>query len=182
MLYLDDQKLKEGEDNAKVQGMLDAALKSERFQLASTWFHCVRMDASVLDKDSPYYPLFEGNNPPRLVLVSRKAERYVPFLGTTSQGVNWADIASVLKVDYKKDATRAVKGIERLLSKFDAVDNRIKELNAQLERATEAQAASKIKKLQAKLAEEDKERQKLFDEKKELEDLGLRAPEAKKAD
>ncbi len=164
----------------KVKSLLDAALKSERFTLTSNWFHCVRMDRSVLEKSHPYHSLYAGQNPARLLLVSSDGSKLVRFLGTAQQKVTWAGIVSVLKKDYRKDPTAAVKAIERLLSKFDALDDKQKELQAQLARAAKKNQKDKLAVYKKKIAAVDKERTKVFQQKAKLEKLGLRS-ESKKA-
>ncbi len=165
----------------KVQDLLSAALKSERFQLASQWFNCMQIDEGVLDVDHPSHSVFSGRHPGRLVLASADGRKVVKFLGTAKDRVSWAGIASILKPAYRKDPTAAVKGIERLLSKFDALDSKRKELQAQLARYAKKQQADKIKSFKKKLAKNEKQRTKLFEQKKKLENLQLR-PESKKAD
>lgn len=164
----------------KVKSLLDSALKSERFTLTSNWFHCVRMDRSVLEKSHPYHSLYAGRNPARLLLVSSDGSKLVRFLGTAQERVTWAGIVSVLKKDYRKDPTAAVKAIERLLSKFDALDDKQKELQAQLARAAKKNQKDKLALYKKKIAAVDKERTKVFQQKAKLEKLGLRS-ESKKA-
>ena len=164
----------------KVQKMLTEALKSERFQLASKWFQSVELDDAVLEKDHPYHLLFAEKRPPALLLASPDGKKIVRFLGTKSQKVNWRDVSAVLMASYKGNPTKSVKGLERLLSKFDALDNRRKELNAQIARYKEKQDAAKIKSLNAKLAVYEKEREKVLAEEKKLRSLVLSSK--KKAD
>ncbi len=142
---------KVGKDK-KLTRMLKGALESERFQLASKWFQCIEVDDSVLQEDHAYHLLFEQRRPPVLLLASPDGKKIVHFLATKSQKVNWRDVNGVLKASYKGDPTKAVKGLEKLLSKFDALDDRRKELNAQIARCDDKKDARKIKALQAKLA------------------------------
>ena len=176
LIYLRDHK-----SSPKVTSLLTSALKSERFQLASQWFHCVQVSNDVLQEGHAYHALFRGKNPARLLLASCDGKKIVPFLGTVQQKVNWPAIAGVLKKGYKKDPTTAVKKIERLLSKFDALDDKRKELRAQLARAGKKNQRSRIKILEAKLAANEKDRTQVFADKTKLEDLGLRG-DAKKSD
>lgn len=164
----------------RIQKLLDAALKSERFQLAARWFNCIQVDDAVLEKDHAYHLLFKGANPPALLLASPDGKKIEDFLGTKADKINWNDISSVLTASYKGNPTKAVKGLERLLSKFDALDNKRKELNAQIERCNEKQDAAKLKKLKVKMEEQEKERQEVLAEEKELRELVLRSQ--KKAD
>lgn len=170
LIYLSDHK-----SDAKVTRLLTAALNSERFQLASKWFHCVQVSSDVLNEGHAYHALFRGKHPARLVLASRDGKRVVPFLGTAQKKVNWSGIAGVLKKDYKKDPTSAVKAIERLLFKFDALDNRRKELQAQLARAAKSNQRDRIKSIEKQIATNEKDRTGVFAKKTKLEDLGLRS-------
>ncbi len=176
LIYLQGHK-----SDAKVTGLLNAALTSERFQLASKWFHCVQVSSDVLNEGHAYHALFRGKHPARLVLASRDGKKIVPFLGTAQKRVNWSGIAGVLRKDYKKDPTSAVKAIERLLLKFDALDNRRTELQAQLARAAKSNQRDRIKSIQKKIVANENDRTEVFAEKTRLEDLGLRSA-AKKTD
>lgn len=167
--------LVQSKSDKKVEALLQAALKSERFQLASKWFHCVRVDDSVVDPAHPYASLFAGKKAPRLVLASRKGTKVAPFLRTTSDKLSWSKIAAVLKVDYRDDPTRAVKSIERLLSKFDALDSKRKELNAQLARHTEKKRKSAVRAIEKKLVALEKQKAAVVAAKTKLEALELRS-------
>ena len=164
----------------KIQKLLTEALKSERFQLASKWFQSIELDDAVLEEDHPYHLLFARKRPAALLLASPDGKKIVRFLGTRSQRVNWRDVSAVLMASYKGNPTKSVKGLERLLSKFDALDNRRKELNAQIARHEEKQDTAKIKSLKAKLAVHEKEREKVLAEEKKLRSLVLSSK--KKAD
>ena len=159
----------------KVKKLLDAALKSERFSLASQWFHCVKIGDEVLVETHPLHPFFKGKNPASLVMMTADAKKHVSFLGTTSQKVKWSPIASVLKASYKKNATSAVKGLEKLLCQFDTLDGKKNELNAQLKRAQKSKNKSKINSIKKKLAAQEKDRKKAFEEEAKLRELQLRA-------
>ncbi len=155
--------------------LLNGALESERFQLASKWFQCIQVDDAVLEEDNEYHVLFEQRRPTTLILASPDGKKIVNFLGTKSKKVNWRDINGVLKASYKGDPTKAVKGLEKLLSKFDALDDRRKELNSQLERCAKKKDAKKIKSLQAKLAKQERDREDIIEQEKRLRELVLRA-------
>jgi hypothetical protein len=161
----------------KVQALLDSALHSERFTLASKWFHCVRVDTSVLEKDHPYHALYSGKNPARLLLASRDGGRIVRFLGTPRQKVTWAGIVSVLKKDYRLDPTAAVKGIERLLSKFDALDDKQKELQAQLDKAEKNNRLDTVALYRKRIDALDADRTRALARKAGYEELVLRSLE-----
>jgi len=172
------------EDKAatKIQKLLTAALKSERFQLASKWFQCVEVDDAVLETDHPYHLLFNQKRPPALLLASPDGKKIVRFLSSKTQKVNWAGISSVLKTSYKGDPTKAVKGLEKVLCDFDALDARRTELNAQIERYKKKKNTAKIKTLEAKLAKQAKAREKILAEEKRLRELVLRRKKEDKKD
>ena len=159
----------------KLTRMLKGALESERFQLASKWFQCIEVDDSVLQEDHAYHLLFEQRKPPVLLLATPDGKKIVHFLANKSQKVNWPNITSVLNNSYKGNPTKAVKGLEKLLSKFDALDDRRKELNSQLERCAKKKDAKKIKSLQAKLAKQERDREDIIEQEKRLRELVLRA-------
>lgn len=159
----------------KVAKLLAAALKSERFSLASQWFHCVTVGDDVLHKSHPLNSLFAGRRPAALVLLSSDLKKRVSFLGSTQQKVKWTPIASVLKASYKKNPTRAVKALEKLLCTFDTLDGKRKELGAQLARAEKKKNKHKIASIQKKMAAAKKDRTKVFAEEEKLRELVLRA-------
>jgi len=158
----------------RVKTLLGQALKSERFSLASQWFHCVKVGDEVLGEHHPLHELFDGRNPPALVLVTPDAKKRVAFLGTSSQKVKWTPIASVLKASYKKNATTAVKGLEKLLCEFDRLDGKKNELNAQLARAEKKRNKGKVASIRKKLAAEAKDRSKALEAEAKLRDISLR--------
>ncbi|MHC4813664.1 MAG: hypothetical protein ACYTGW_18605 [Planctomycetota bacterium] len=163
------------EEPTKVQKLLTAALKSERFQLASKWFQCVEVDDAVLEEDHPYHLLFSQKRPPALLLASPDGKRIVHFLSRKSQKVTWTGISSVLKASYKGDPTKTIKALEKLLCDFDALDARRKELNTQIERCKEKKDTAKLKTLEAKMAKQEKAREEALAEEKRLRALVLRS-------
>lgn len=161
--------------DARVKTLLKQALKSERFSLASQWFHCVKVEDDVLGQHHPLQRLFDGRNPPALVMVTADAKKRVAFLGTSSQKVKWTPIASVLKASYQKNATAAVKGLEKLLCEFDRLDGKKNELNAQLARAEQKSNKSKVTSLRKKLAAAAEDRSRALELEAKLRDITLRA-------
>ncbi|PIE22066.1 MAG: hypothetical protein CSA62_14270 [Planctomycetota bacterium] len=158
----------------KVEALLKATLKSERIQLASDWFYCVKVPEHASDPEHPWSVLFDDRHPERIVLYTRDGGCKVGFLGSTRHKVNWKGFARVLKKDYKRDATRAVKQINQLLSKYDAIDSRKKDIQEQLDRAKEGSDKRKIQKYNKKLEELEKELKKALRQEEKLRDLGLK--------
>lgn len=165
----------------KERKLLGEALASERFKLASQWFHCVQVTKAVMEKDHPYHGLFAGKSPPRIILATPDGKKVVHFLGNASQRVNWPDIAGVLKTAYEKDPTTAIRSLERLLNTFDVLDAKIMNLGDQIAMASEKNNTSSLELLKAKLEKLEVERKKVLAEEKELRELVLRKVEAKKA-
>jgi len=161
--------------DAKVAKLYQEALASERFSLASRWFHCVKVGDEVLDEQHPLHQLFAGRNPSALVMLSPDGKKQLSFLGTTQQLVKWTPIASLLEASYKKDPTTAVKGLEKLLCTFDMIDGKQTELNAQLERAQKKPDENKIAAIKQKLADGGQALEQAFAEEEELRKLVLRS-------
>lgn len=159
----------------KVVKLLAAALKSERFQLASQWFYCVKVGDEVLQTNHPLNSLFVGRRPAALVLLSADTKKRVSFLGTKQQRVKWTPIASVLKASYKKNPTNAVKALHKLLYKFDALDSKKRELASQLARAEKKNNKYKAASVQKKMLLAKKDRTEVLAEEEKLRKLVLRA-------
>ena len=152
----------------KTTAMLDAAMKSENLILASYWFHCVKVDSRVTEEAHPYNALFAGKNPPRMILSTWDGKRQYSFLGTSKSKIRWDKIVKVLKVEYKRDPKKAVKELYSVLSKYDFIDSKEKELRSQMDRAKDKGKKARLKtldtkwkKLQEDRAETDKREQKL---------------------
>jgi hypothetical protein len=62
------------------------------------------------------------------VIISRDGKTKVGYLSTRQKKVDWNGLARVLRRDYKRNATTAVKKINQLLSQYDAIDSRKKEV------------------------------------------------------
>lgn len=160
-----------------LDSLVDRSFKNERVQLASQWFHCVKVGKEVLDPSHPLHALFQGTRAPRVILSSWDTQRIVRALGTTKQKLDWQDVLDVLKVDYKKSPAKHVKELMRVLDKFDKVDGLRKSVADQLKRAEEKNQKSKIRRLRAKLAKLDKDFEQIATREKEYQDLGLRRAE-----
>ncbi len=87
-----------------------------------------------------------------------------------------------MKVDYKKDPNKAIKGWRKILNTFDSLDSQLKEFRAQLERMELKYGpnSDKTKKLEKKIAKIDKAMEKAVAAEKKLMNLVLRhAPKVK---
>jgi hypothetical protein len=124
--------------------------------------------------EHPWSELFDERRPERVVIISRDGKTKVGYLSTRQKKVDWNGLARVLRRDYKRNATTAVKKINQLLSQYDAIDSRKKQVEAQLASSKADKDERKTKKYEKQLAELLEDKAKLEKEEKKLRDLGLR--------
>lgn len=165
----------------QVNDLFKAAIASERFKLASQWFHCIKLDEKDIE-NSKYRNLFPGRNPAHIVVSTTDGTKRVEMLGTTGQKVTWKKLTSVLKKSYKKSPDSAIKRLEKLLNTFDALDQRETELNAQLARNQDKNKKSSVKKIEKQLEKLAKERQDALDAEAKARELELRREELATSD
>jgi hypothetical protein len=168
-------------DKTRLDDLIDRSLGNEMVQLASGWFHCVKLPEAVYEKSHPFNALFAGKNPPRIVLAGADGKR-VEALGTVQQKLDWRDVMGVLARHYRKSAEQAVKSLQRVLMDYDTLDAEREEVAAQLKRAEDAKNARKIEKAKARIAELDAEATKLQEQETKLRDLGLKGESKEKGD
>jgi hypothetical protein len=168
-------------DKDRLTDLIERSLGNELVQLASGWFHCVKLPEAVYEKNHPYNALFAGKNPPRIVLAGADGKR-VEALGSVQQKLDWRDVMGVLAKHYEKNAEQAVKSLQKLLLNYDQLDVERDDLAAQLKRAEEAKNARKIEKLKARMAELDKEVADLQQQETKLRDIGLKGETKAKGD
>lgn len=166
--------LRDCEGCANKEGdLLKRSIEDERFILGTGWFHCVRLPHEVVEEDHVVSSLFQGSIPPHVVLATWDAETIVPVNRASAKEL-WGGMERVLRKDYKKNAGKAMKGLQRLLVDYDKIDGRMAELEAQLAAKLAGGKERKAKKLQQELASLEKERAKLFEKEEKLRDLQLR--------
>lgn len=169
---------KEADDKDRLEDLIQRSLGNEKVQIASAWFNCVKLPEAVLDERHPYNALFAGKNPPRVVLASAEGKR-VEALGSPRHKLDWRDVVGVLAQDYKRSAEQAIKSLQKLLMDYDKIDMQRDDLTAQLKRAEESKNARKVERIQAKIADLDKEAAALQEQERKLRELGLKAAESK---
>jgi len=158
----------------KVDDLVNRTLANEQVILASQWFHCVRVSKEAADPRHPFHALFEGTNPPHIIMTSWSGSKLTPRLATTADKVFWKEIVRVLRVDYRKNPTKHVRDLQRALDKFDMLQAKRDELTRQLAAATEKKKAARQKRLEKKLAEVEQDLAKAAERETKLKDLGLR--------
>ena len=158
----------------KATVLLNAAVKSENLKLASYWFHCVKVDARVTEESHPYHALFAGKNPPRMILSTWDGKKQYRFLGTPKHKIKWDKIIKILKVEYKRDPKKAVKDLYSVLSKYDFLDSKEKELRAQMDRAKDKGKKARLATLEKKWKELQEDRVEADAREQKLRELILR--------
>lgn len=162
-----------GSDDA----LLSRSLDNEKTLILTRWFHCVKLPNHVLQDTHPFHKLFDGDDPPHLVLVSADGETKMPFDGRQAQSELWKDMFAMLKADYAKQPEPVVKSLLRLLDRFDYLDSKEEELKAQLDDAIVAAGptSSRAKRLIQKLNELQKDKKATLAEEEKLAELDLKA-------
>lgn len=166
--------LRDCEGCANKEGdLLKRSLDDERFILGTGWFHCVKLPHEVIEEDNALSALFTGSIPAHIVVATWDAETIVPINRASAKEM-WDGMEKVLKKDYKKNAGKAMKGLQRMLVDFDKIDGRMAELETQLAAKEANGQEARANKVRNELAELEQERAKLFVQEAKLRDLQLR--------
>jgi len=167
-----------GIKDRKLASLIDRLLKSERFRLASRWFHCIRLPRDANQPGHTFAKLFGGTRAAHLLLLSTSGKKRVKLLQTSKAKASWSVVASVLREDYSQDPTTRIREYQMLLNQFDACDSRIAELEERIEGLRERAVthevdARKVRRLEARLADAFREREQLVKLECKVSDLGL---------
>ncbi len=148
--------------------------------LLSQWFHCVRLPKEVLRSDHPFHEVF-GTPAPHLLLASPDGTEVVAMPGDLSRVQLWKAMETMLAQHYDGPLQQRLRGLNRLVGKYDAVDEEIRALLHQQELAAEKYGprSAKAKRLARRLAKARAEREELDRQRDELLDLPLRTPAAR---
>lgn len=155
--------------------LIKRTLLDERFLLATPWFHCVRLQHEVVGDEHPLHKLFEGSRPAHVVVSTWDAERIIALPRFAPKDI-WQAMRTVLRKEYKKNPETAMKGLVKLLSNYDALDERERELRDQLKVKEERGKDRRVQQLVAELKELAEDREELFDKERELRDIQLKSP------
>lgn len=153
--------------------LLKRTLQDERILLAMPWFNCVKLGHDTIEEDHPYNKLFYGSIPAHIIVASWDGKRVVniPRAGCKE---TWASMQKVLRVSYKKSASTAMKGLAKILEKYDALDEREQELMEQLAVKEERGKKARAQKLREEIIEVGLDRDKAIEKEKDYYDLGLK--------
>ena len=95
-----------------------------------------------------------------------------------TQAALWRSMDEILRKSYRKSYEKALRDLRSLMTRYDQLDVAEDQFREQLEAEREdlRPSKSKIKKLEAKLVDRQKQRKKLQARERELMDLGLILP------
>jgi len=164
--------------NGTDHALLSKTEGNERTLLMARWFHCVKLPTHVMKEDHPFTNLFAdypAKDVPHLFLISRDGKVSVPLKGDQSPGELWEKMEQIIAYDYKKSPKKALKEVQKLLVKYDTLDEKeaLIEERMQLELEENGPKSKKYKKLKAELADVQKERADLKKKEAKHMDLGL---------
>ena len=160
--------------------LLSRKMDNERTVLMTHWFRCVKLPNDVLTENHPFRHLFAAEHPPHVFLCDRDGTDELTFDGAQSQRDLWKAMKTVLARHYSGDPDRAVKGLRKLLNRYDFLDAQKDEYLARLDDdlVKHGPKSSKVKKLRRKLESLAADRKKVDEEREKLFDLGLKAETA----
>lgn len=172
LLVLRECRLCNGTDDA----LLSRGGGNERTLIMARWFHCVKMPIEVLEEDHPFTKVFEEDHPPHLFLARWDGSNPIPLRGDLSRTELWNNMYTMLDSEYKKDAEKAVKEIERIISQYDVLDEKIARLEIAIDDEIERRGpqSKKLKNKRSQLEEAQKDMAKLKDKEAKLSQLGLK--------
>jgi hypothetical protein len=161
LLVLRECKVCNGTDDALLsRGNID----NEKTFLLSRWFHCVKLPVDVLEKDHPFYELFDHEDPEHMFMSARDGANKLPMESERSRAELWDNMMEVLAANYEEEPASQVKQMAKLIDRFDVVDTEIFDLEADVDQVLEKKGPGdkKLKKLNRKLEDAREERQDLF--------------------
>lgn len=148
--------------------LLSAEPDNERTRLMLRWFHCVKLSADVMyDESHPFHQLFvQGEDSPHLFVSDPDGGNFRPLESERSRTELWDALSEAIERSYVKNPRSRLKELTRLLDKYDLVDRRIAEIEANIDRTIEKKGpkASKLVKLRRDLERERAKMAKLDEE------------------
>ena len=161
-----------GTDDALLTRQAD----NERTMLLSRWFHCVKLPPNVLDEDHPFKKLFPGEESAHLFVARSDGNGRLDLDGAQSRTELWGVMGALLKTEYSQKADRPLKQLLRILDQYDALDERITQLEISLDDQIEKNGpgSSKVKKIKKELARFHEDRAGLRAKANKISNLKLR--------
>lgn len=135
----------------KVRKAFEKTLKDEKILLSLRWFHCIKMDRRVAEKENVFYKIFDRRPMPDLIVCSRDGAKFIGFHGIIKARKLFSAMIKALRVEYRRSPVRALKAWFTLLNRFDSLDSREIQLRRALQKYTIKKQFNKIKPLLQKL-------------------------------
>lgn len=159
LLVIRECKVCNGTDRA----LLSKRADNERTQLLARWFRCVKLPQDVRDENHPFYQLFPKKDAEHLFVSSPDGTLRVGLESEGSRTELWASMLEVLKAEYKKKPTSALKKIAHCLDELDVVDERRAQLSLRRDEILEKDGpgSRKLKKVAKDLAKLEAKRDEL---------------------
>lgn len=126
----------------------------------------------MVERGNPLNALFPGQDSAHLIAATWDGKRLVQLRKAGDKACQ--ALESVIHVAYAKEAEPPAKGIVRMLSEFDALDQRKTDLQTQAATKERREKGERLELLKGEIAKIDAQLQKLFEQEKKLRDLGLK--------
>jgi len=154
---------------------------NERTLLMSRWFHCVKLPPDVLEEDHPYHVLFAEAKPGHLFLAQASGADRVDLTGQQSRTELWDIMEKTLDAAYASDPDAALEKLQKLLDRFDRVDDAIADLKDRIDGFIESgdSDSSKAEKARKELADLETEKAKARADAIRLSELKFREEKQK---
>lgn len=160
--------------------LLTRTMDGEKTALLTHWFRCVKLPTNVLETDHPFAALFarskDGERIPHLFFCDADGSNRTPLPGDQSQSDTWKVMFSYLERCYEGDASKSLKEMMGLLSQFDRIDNRERDIKGRMDQEAEKRGpdSERLDKYEAELEKLAKEREKLLAREREIRTLALK--------
>jgi len=154
---------------------------NERTLLMSRWFHCVKLPPDVLEEDHPFHALFAGAKPGHLFLAQASGDGRTDLTGQQSRTELWDLMEATLDVAYESDPDSALGRLQKLLDRFDKLDDTLADRKDRLDDLIESGDADspKAEKVRKEIADLEAEKAKARADAIKLSELKLSEENAK---
>lgn len=172
LLVLRECRLCNGTDDA----LLSRDGGNERTLIMTRWFNCVKLPIEVLEDDHPFGNLFPEEHPPHLFVARWDGSDPLALRGDMSRSELTSHLYTMLDREYQNPAEKTVKEIEKILSSYDVLDEKIARLEIAVDDEIEKSGpdSRKLKKLTNGLKEARLELVNLKKKEALLSELGLK--------
>ena len=137
---------------------------------------CVQLPAEVIEEDHPLNSLFRGSKPAHVLVATNDAKTIVSVSRFGKKEI-WKAMSRVLRKDYEKNPESAMKGMMKLLAKYDALDERENVVRAQMKAKQDKGKERRVALLQKELDKLAEQRKELGEEEEKIRALELRHAE-----